>query len=164
MAIKKKLRIGNNIIDKNNPFIIAEIGHNHQGSTKRAKDLILAAKHAGASAVKFQKRNNKTLFTKKFYDSPYENPNSFAKTYGNHRDFLELSKNQFKELINFSKKIKIELFATPFDIESVKFLESINVKCYKIASADLKHHSTKRNCKNKKTNFFEHWWRNSQRC
>ena len=51
---------------------------------------------------------------------------------------MELSKNQFKELINFSKKIKIELFATPFDIESVKFLESINVKCYKIASADLR--------------------------
>ncbi len=138
MAIKKKLRIGNKIIDNNNPFIIAEIGHNHQGNTKRAKDLILAAKNAGASAVKFQKRNNKTLFTKKFYDSPYENPNSFAKTYGNHRDYLELSKNQFKELINFSKKIKIDLFATPFDIESVKFLESVNVKCYKIASADLK--------------------------
>ena len=51
---------------------------------------------------------------------------------------MELSKNQFKELINFSKKIKIELFATPFDIESVKFLESVNVRCYKIASADLR--------------------------
>jgi len=138
MAIKKKLKIGNKIIDDNNPFIIAEIGHNHQGNTKRAKDLILAAKNAGASAVKFQKRNNKTLFTKKFYDSSYENPNSFAKTYGKHRDFLELNKNQFKELIKFSKKINIELFATPFDVESVKFLESINVNCYKIASADLK--------------------------
>mgnify|MGYP001443176321 CR=1 FL=1 len=138
MAIKKKLKIGNITIDNNNPFIIAEIGHNHQGNTKRAKDLILAAKKAGASAVKLQKRNNKTLFTKKFYNSPYDNPNSFAKTYGSHRDFLELSKNQFKELVNYSKKIKIELFATPFDIESVKFLENMNVKCYKIASADLR--------------------------
>lgn len=138
MAIKNKLKIGNIIIDNNNPFIIAEIGHNHQGNTKRAKDLILAAKKAGASAVKFQKRNNKTLFTKKFYDSSYDNPNSFAKTYGKHREFLELSKKQFKELIKFSKKIKIELFATPFDVESVKFLESINLKCYKIASADLR--------------------------
>ena len=138
MAIKKKLKIGNITIDNNNPFVIAEIGHNHQGNTKRAKDLILAAKMAGASAVKFQKRNNETLFTKKFYDSSYDNPNSFAKTYGKHRNFLELSKAQFKELINFSNKIKIELFATPFDVESVKFLESINVKCYKIASADLR--------------------------
>lgn len=138
MAIKNKLKIGNVIVDNNNPFIIAEIGHNHQGNTQRAKDLILAAKKAGASAVKFQKRNNKTLFTKKFYDSSYDNPNSFAKTYGKHREFLELSKKQFKELIKFSKEIKIELFATPFDVESVKFLESINVKCYKIASADLR--------------------------
>ena len=81
----------------------------------------MAAKKAGASAVKFQKRNNKTLFTKKFYDSPYENPNSFAKTYGKHRDFLELSKNQYKELIKFANKINIEIFATPFDLESVSF-------------------------------------------
>ncbi len=137
MTIKKKLKIGKRIIDNKNPFIIAEIGHNHQGSTKKAKELILAAKKAGASAVKFQKRNNKTLFTKKFYDSPYENPNSFAKTYGKHRDFLELSKNQYKELIKFANKINIEIFATPFDLESVSFLESLNVNCYKIASADL---------------------------
>ena len=66
MAIKKKLRIGNNIIDKNNPFIIAEIGHNHQGSTKRAKDLILARKNAGASAVKFQKETIKHYLQKNF--------------------------------------------------------------------------------------------------
>ena len=78
---------------------------------------------------------------------------------------MELSKNQFKELINFSKKIKIELFATPFDIESVKFLESINVKCYKIASADLRNTILQREiAKTKKPIFFEHWWRNSQRC
>lgn len=137
MVTRKKLKIGKTIIDNNNPFIIAEIGHNHQGSTKKAKDLILAAKNAGASAVKFQKRNNKTLFTKKFYDTPYENKNSFEKTYGKHRDYLELSRNQFKELIKFSKKINIEIFATPFDLESVKFLENLNVNCYKIASGDL---------------------------
>ena len=70
MTIRKKLKIGKKIIDINNPFIIAEIGHNHQGNTKKAKQLILAAKNAGASAVKFQKRNNKSLYTKKFYDTP----------------------------------------------------------------------------------------------
>jgi sialic acid synthase len=119
------------------PFVIAEIGHNHKGSLKIAKEIILAAKNAGADAVKFQKRNNKSLFTAELYNQTYDNKNSYGKTYGEHREFLEFNKKEYIELINFSKKINIFFLCTPFDPESVDFLEEVNVFAYKIASADL---------------------------
>ena len=125
------------LLNKKNIFVIAEIGHNHMGSIKEAFKLIEAAKKSGADAVKLQKRDNKSLYTKAFYDSPYENPNSYGKTYGEHREFLEFGKKEYSKLIKFSKKIGINLFATPFDFKSVKFLKKLNMPLYKIASADL---------------------------
>ncbi len=125
-------------IKKNNTtFFIAEIGHNHQGSIKKAKELIKVAKEAGATAVKFQKRDNESLFTSDLYNQIYDNKNSYASTYGKHREYLEFTKAQFRELIKYSKKLKIILFATPFDFKSVDILESLNTPAYKIASADL---------------------------
>ena len=118
-------------------FVIAEIGHNHQGSVQQAMQMMLAAKNSGADAVKFQKRDNKSLYTKKFFDSPYDHPNSYGRTYGKHREFLEFNLNDYKKLLKFSKKIKILMFATPFDFKSVDFLSKLNLSLYKIASADL---------------------------
>ena len=73
------------------PYIIAEIGCNHKGDVKIAKELIYMAKIFGnANAVKFQKRNNRELLTEKQYNEPHPNPaNSFGNTYGEHREFLE---------------------------------------------------------------------------
>ncbi len=132
----KSIKIKNHNLSKN-PFIVAEIGNNHQGSIKLAMELIKAAKDSGATAVKFQKRFNKELYTKNFYDSPYDHVNSYASTYGKHRDFLEFTLNQYKKLMNYAKKIGIIFFATPFDFSSVDFLEKLKVPCYKIASGDL---------------------------
>ena len=81
------------IINKDKHYLIAEIGHNHQGKIKSAFELFKQAKMSGANAVKLQKRNNKSLYTKKFYNSPYDHPNSYAKTYGLHREALEFGKN-----------------------------------------------------------------------
>lgn len=120
-----------------NFFIIAEIGHNHQGSIEKAKKLIKAAYDSGADAVKFQKRFNKELYTKEFYNTPYIHENSYAKTYGEHRDFLEFNFSEFKQLQKYSKKLGIIFFATAFDKKSVDFLERLNTPCYKIASGDL---------------------------
>jgi sialic acid synthase len=132
-------KINNKIINskKSNFYLIAEIGHNHMGSLKLAKEMFRQAKLSGADAVKLQKRDNKNLYTRKFYNEPYSNKNSYGKTYGIHREKLEFNLNQYKELIRYAKKIKIDFFATPFDIQSVKFLEKIKMKCYKIASADI---------------------------
>jgi len=76
---------GTRIHDEGDCFVIAEIGHNHQGSVDRAKAMFRAAKECGVDAVKLQKRHNQTLYTRSMYDSPYENENSFGATYGEHR-------------------------------------------------------------------------------
>jgi len=123
--------------NKDKPFVIAEIGNNHKGSMEIAKKMFSEAKKAGADAVKLQKRSNKNLYTKDMYDQIYDHPNSYGKTYGIHRDFLEFNKGQYIELIKFAQKLKIEFLCTPFDFESVDFLESVKIKAYKIASADL---------------------------
>lgn len=79
-------------------FIVAEIGNNHQGSFELAVKLIEKAKEAGADAVKFQKRDIKSLMTDKLYHTPYPGNNSFGKTYGEHREILELSIEDFAKL------------------------------------------------------------------
>ena len=106
---------------KDDVYVIAEIGHNHKGSLSIAKKLFLEAKIAGADAVKLQKRSNKNLFTKKMYNLIYDHPNSYGKTYGKHREYLEFNFDQFNELKNYAKKIDIEFLCTPFDFESVDF-------------------------------------------
>ncbi len=118
-------------------YLIAEIGHNHQGSLSIAKDMFVKAKESGASAVKLQKRDNKNLYTKNLYNQVYDNENSFGSTYGEHREKLEFDKDSFLELADFAKKIDIDFFSTAFDFNSVDFLEDINIQAYKIASGDL---------------------------
>ncbi|TMJ95403.1 MAG: N-acetylneuraminate synthase, partial [Actinobacteria bacterium] len=71
-------------------YVIAEIGHNHQGDVEKAKQLISSAHEWGANAVKLQKRSNRTLYTREFYEQPYDNEFSFGRTYGEHREALEL--------------------------------------------------------------------------
>ena len=122
---------------KDEIYIVAEIGHNHRGSIEEAKILFKEAKAAGANAVKLQKRDNKSLYTKKFYNQIYNNPNSYGETYGKHREALEFDFDQYKELQNYAKSIEIDFFATPFDSKSVDFLEKLNMPAYKIASGDL---------------------------
>ena len=126
-------------IDINNDeaHIIAEIGHNHQGSLEKALQLVKMAKDAGADSVKFQKRNNKKLYTKEFFNSKYDNRNSYGETYGQHRDALEFDKQQFLEIKDYSKMLGINFFATPFDFDSIDFLDDLDVPAFKIASADL---------------------------
>ena len=112
-------------------YVIAEIGHNHQGDILKAKELFSQAKICGANAVKLQKRNNKELYVKSFYDLPYDNPNSYGKTYGEHREALEFSKEQYLHLQQHAKNLEIDFFATPFDFSSVDFLEELNIPFYK---------------------------------
>jgi len=124
--------------DSSKCFVIAEIGHNHQGNIDTAKNMIRAAVAAGASAVKLQKRSNRSLFTKDYFERPYNSENSFGDTYGEHREFLEFDRQQYIELQNYSSELGIIFFATAFDFESADFLENLNVPAFKIASGDLK--------------------------
>ena len=131
------MQIENKIIDNNNHFVIAEIGHNHGGDITTCKKMFKIAKECGADAVKLQKRDNKTLYTKAYYNKPYDNENSFGKTYGEHRDALEFGFTEYRELQDYAKELDIVFFATAFDIPSALFLKAFDMPAYKIASADL---------------------------
>ena len=104
-------------------FVVAEIGNNHEGSFTLAKKLIRKAKLCGADAVKFQ-----TFIPENFI------PKSNIKRFKQLIKF-QLSFEQFRKLSNYSKKIGITFFSTPFDIESAKFLNNIQ-KIFKITSGD----------------------------
>ncbi len=118
-------------------FIIAEIGHNHQGDIEICKDLFSEAAKAGAGAVKLQKRFNKDLYTTEMYNSPYTSENAYAPTYGKHREYLEFGKKEYLELKAFAESKGLVFLSTAFDFKSVDFLEEINVSAHKIASGDL---------------------------
>ncbi len=135
----RKLTIDGKVIqDDSNCYVIAEIGHNHQGKLETAKEMFKTAKECGADAVKLQKRDNRSLFTKAGYTRSYDNPNSYGETYGEHREFLEFGQDEYKELIDYTKEIGVTLFATAFDFNSADFLAKLDMPVYKLASGDLK--------------------------
>lgn len=134
----KTIQFGRSSISQEGPcYVIAEIGHNHQGDIDTALEMVKVAKNAGVQAVKLQKRNNKNLFTKEYYNKPYENENSYGATYGEHRDFLEFGKDQYVLLKEYSEKLGVEFMSTAFDHDSVEFLEEIGITSYKVASGDI---------------------------
>lgn len=138
---KIKINENKSIGENEEPFIIAEIGNNHNGNLDTAKKLIKSAKECGADAVKFQVKNIEKSFSKELLDSPYVNENSFGNTYREHKMALEFSEEQMKQIYDFAAKIDIICFSTPFDIDSVDMLERIGNPIYKISSfhvTDLK--------------------------
>ena len=124
--------------DHSKCYVIAEIGHNHQGSLDKARELFREAKLAGAHAVKLQKRDNRGLYTRAAYNKPYDNENSFGSTYGEHREFLEFGLKEYRELQAYAAELGVDFFSTAFDLASADFLHALNVPAYKIASGDLK--------------------------
>lgn len=118
-------------------YIIAEIGQNHNGDVRIAKKLIDMAVRCGANAVKFQKRDIPSELTREAFDKPYDNSNSFGKTYGEHRLFLELDEQQHLELKEYAQALGITYFCTPCDVPSVELMERIGCPFYKVASRDL---------------------------
>ena len=126
------------IADDSDCYVIAEIGHNHQGSLEKCRELFRAAKECGADAVKLQKRDNRALYTRAMYDKPYENENSFGPTYGAHREALEFGREAYVELQRYAAELGITFFATAFDVSSADFLAALDMPAYKLASGDLK--------------------------
>jgi sialic acid synthase len=138
MAMARRFRIGSRWIGEGELcFIIAEAGINHQGDVNIAKQLIDVAAFAGADAVKFQKRDVKSLLTREGYEKIYDSPHSFGPTYGKHREALELDEDEFILLKKYAESKGLIFLASPWDVKSADFLESINVDAFKIASADI---------------------------
>ena len=126
MVIKNLKEYGFNT--ENRTYIIAEIGINHRGSVEVAKELIDSAVRTGVDAVKFQ-----TYLTEK--RAPKGNDEVFKIL----KD-LELPFEAFKELKEYANQFNVDFFSTPFDTESVEYLESIGTDLYKIASFDIVNH------------------------
>lgn len=116
--------------------VIAEIGCNHKGDINIAKELIKSAKICGANVAKFQKRNPKELLSQEQYNAPHPNPvNSYGKTYGEHREFLEFTVEQHKELKEYCEELGIIYSTSVWDLTSAKEIVSINPYIIKIPSA-----------------------------
>src|ERR687885_2571232 len=111
MPAERRLEIDGVVIDDaSDCYVIAEIGHNHQGSVDKARKLFDEAKACGAQAVKLQKRDNRTLYTADLYHKPYDNENSYGATYGEHREFLEFGREEYAELQAYAAEIGITFF------------------------------------------------------
>ncbi|QKF81085.1 N-acetylneuraminate synthase family protein [Halarcobacter ebronensis] len=122
--------------DYKEPKIIAEIGCNHKGEIDIAKELIDLAKDSGAKYVKFQKRNNKELLTKEQYDTPHPVlENSYGKTYGEHREFLEFTKKQHSQLKDYCDSIGVIYSTSVWDVTSAKEMCEFNPEFLKVPSA-----------------------------
>lgn len=121
----------------NRPYVIAEVGQNHQGNYNLAKEYIDIFAREGANAVKFQMRNNRTLFTEEAFNRPYNSANAFSDIYGHHREQLELSKEELISLRDHCGDLGVDFMVTPFDFASLEFLVEINVDVLKIASFDI---------------------------
>src|SRR6185295_12586426 len=117
---------GARIGDDTGCWVIAEIGHNHQGSVEEAKRLFEEAARCGASAVKLQKRDNVSLYTREAFNRPYDNENSYGATYGEHREALEFDRAQYEELKAFAAELGVTFFATAFDFKSAEMLASLD--------------------------------------
>lgn len=132
-----EIKIGNTIIGSSKPcYIIAEIGVNHNGKLSIAKKLIDVAVDAEANAVKFQKRDIDSLYRKEALENPNLESQGFEILLAELKE-VELSRNDYAEIVNYCKEKKITFLCTPWDTPSVDFLEQFDVQAYKIASGDM---------------------------
>ncbi|QEC69063.1 N-acetylneuraminate synthase [Panacibacter ginsenosidivorans] len=120
----------------NKPKVIAEIGCNHMGDFEIAKDLVKLAKACGADYAKFQKRHPKELLTEEQYNTPHPVAyNAYGSTYGQHREFLELSAAQHRSLKIYAESIDIGYATSVWDITSANEIIALEPDFIKVPSA-----------------------------
>lgn len=125
------------------PIIIAEIGCNHKGDMSIAHKMIkllgtfkLLNENSYIDIVKFQKRTNKELLTPEEYNAPHPNPaNSYGKTYGEHREFLEFDLEQNRQLKEWCEEEGLIYSTSTWDLTAAKEIVSLNPKLIKVPSA-----------------------------
>ena len=123
------------------PVVIAEVGCNHKGDLEVAKEFIqTAVNFCGVRNIKFQKRHNKTLLSETQYDTPHPVPeNSYGATYGEHREALEFSLDQHRELKTLCEQLGAPYSTSVWDIPSLTEIIGLNPDYIKIPSATNTH-------------------------
>lgn len=128
------------IADNERAYLIAEIGHNHAGELSKAVQMVDDAIAAGADAVKFQTRMPSEVYAPTDAPGAYffraKNPQWMDEVYGAHREKLEFSEGEWRELFETCRAKGITAFSTPFDHKSADLLASLDVPAFKIASGD----------------------------
>ncbi|GBF12458.1 N-acetylneuraminate synthase [Tepidibacillus sp. HK-1] len=121
-----------------NVYVIAEAGVNHNGDINLAKKLIDVAKEAGADAIKFQTFISEKVVSRHAPKAEYQNKNTSTKESQLEMvKKLELSFDKFVELSEYCRKKDIEFLSTAFDFDSIDFLNSLEMKRWKIPSGDI---------------------------
>tara|TARA_A100001388_G_scaffold277565_1_gene269523 strand:- start:4451 stop:5452 length:1002 start_codon:yes stop_codon:yes gene_type:complete len=121
----------------NRVLIIAEVGVNHNGDIRIAKDLIKISAEVGADIVKFQTFKSEKLVTNNARKANYQVDSNLGETQLEMLEKLELDNNQIDELIKCAKKNKIEFLSTAFDMDSLDYLIKLNLKRFKIPSGEI---------------------------
>jgi len=122
----------------NKVFVIAEAGINHNGSVANAKKMIAVASEAGADAVKFQTFKSEEVISKYAPKAEYQKATTDAEE--SQLDMakkLELSKGDFEELARYCKEKGIIFLSTPFDFDSIDFLNELGLNTFKIPSGEI---------------------------
>lgn len=135
--MQQRIQVGPDrwIGESEEPYVIAEIGINHNGSIDLCKKMIDAAARSGVDAVKMQKRTIEEMYTKDALNVPYNKPYAFGKTYGEHKHALEFTDEQYIELQEYTHNLGVEFLVSGFDSTGFKFIEEVlNVPVHKVAS------------------------------
>lgn len=136
----RKIKLGNKMVGDGHPaYVIAEIGINHNGDLEIAKRMIDAAVHAGADAVKFQKRTPEVCTPPDQQKQMRETPWGYI-TYLDYRYKVEFNEKQYQEIDKYCKHKKISWMVSVWDEPSVDFMEKFDTPAYKVPSASLTDH------------------------
>jgi len=137
----REIKLGNRTVGDGHPtYIIAEIGINHNGDLDIAKQMIDAAVHAGADAVKFQKRTPEVCTPIEQQKQMRETPWGYI-TYLDYRYKVEFNEAQYREIDRHCKEKGIAWMASVWDEPSVDFMEKFDTPAYKVPSASLTDHA-----------------------
>lgn len=133
----EQIRVGDRVISHDSSaYVIAEAGINHNGSIQIAKELVDVAVESGADAVKFQKRKLSETYLKDVVDDPAIAEMGVEYTVSNLKDVL-LTDSQYRELATYCDEQNIQFLCSPWDKDSVDFLEDIDIPVYKVGSPDM---------------------------
>lgn len=139
--MKREIRIGKRLVGDGYPtYIIAEIGINHNGDLDITRQMIDAAVHAGADAVKFQKRTPEVCTPMDQQQQMRETPWGYI-TYLDYRYKVEFGEKEYREIERYCRKKEVDWFASVWDEQSVDFMEAFSPPAYKIPSASITDHA-----------------------
>ncbi len=137
----REIKIGNRLVGDGHPaYVIAEIGINHNGDLQVAQEMIRAAAHAGADAVKFQKRTPEVCTPPEQQKQMRETPWGYI-SYLDYRYKVEFDREAYQEIDRTCREAGIDWFVSVWDEQSVDFMETFNTPAYKIPSASLTDHN-----------------------